>query len=92
MSQQDPNRPPTVNVDVRILLPMAGILLAPFIGFLLEPNLGLGILVVCLSVMAWMTWDLSRQAPPPQARTLRIGAGLNAFMAVAALVLLLARL
>lgn len=92
MSYQDPRKPPTVNVDVRILLPMAGILLAPFIGFLLWPNLGLGILVISLGVMAWMTWELAKQAPRSQARTLRIGAGLNAVMAVAALALLLARL
>lgn len=92
MSYQDPRKPPTVNVDVRILLPMAGILLAPFIGFLLSPNLGLFILVICLSLMAWMTWDLAKQAPPRQARTLRFGAVLNATMAVLALALLLVRL
>lgn len=92
MSHKDPHKPPTVNVDTRILLPMAGILLAPFIGFLLDPNLGLGILVVCLGVMGWMTWDVSKQAPPRQARTLRMGAVLNEVMAVAALLLLMVRL
>lgn len=92
MSYDDRPKPPTVNIDVRILLPMAGILLAPFIGFLLEPNLGLGILVVCLSLMAWMTWDLAKQTPAPQARTLRFGAILNGVMAVLAVALLLVRL
>lgn len=92
MSQQDPNRPPTVRVDMRILIPMFGILFAPFIGFLLDPNLGLGILVICLGVVAWMTWNLAEQAPRQQARTLKMGAIINAVMAVAALLLLLVRL
>lgn len=92
MSQHDPNKPPTVRVDVRILLPMAGILLAPFIGFLLDPNLGLGVLVICLGVVGWMTWGIAEQAPAQQARTLRFGAILNGVMAVAALVLLLIRM
>ena len=92
MSQQDPNRPPTVRVDMRILIPMFGILFAPFIGVLLDPNLGLGILVICLGVVAWMTWNLAEQAPRQQARTLKMGAIINAVMAVAALLLLLVRL
>lgn len=92
MSQRDPNKPPTVNVDVRVLIPMIGILLAPFIGFLFDPNFGLGMLVICLGVVGWMTWGIAQQAPPPQARTLRFGAILNGVMAVAALLLLLARL
>lgn len=92
MSYDDPRKPPTINVDVRILLPMAGILLAPFIGFLLSPNLGLAILVIALGLMAWMTWDLAKQAPASQARTLRFGAILNGVMAVLALALLLVRL
>lgn len=92
MSQQDPNRPPTVRVDMRILIPMFGILFAPFIGFLLDPNLGLGILVLSLGVVAWMTWNLAEQAPRQQARTLKMGAVMNAVMAVAALLLLLVRL
>lgn len=92
MSQHDPNKPPTVRVDVRMLIPMAGILLAPFIGFMLDPNLGLSVLVICLAVVGWMTWGVAAQAPPPQARTLRFGAILNGVMAVAALVLLLIRM
>jgi uncharacterized membrane protein len=92
MSQQDPNRPPTVRIDTRILIPMFGILFAPFIGFLLSPNLGLSILVVCLGVVAWMTWNLAAQAPRAQARTLKMGAVMNGVMAVAALLLLLVRL
>lgn len=92
MSQQDPNKPPTVPVDVRIVLPMLGILFAPFIGFLLNANFGLAILVVCLSLVAWMTWDLAKQAPVAQARTIRFGSILNGVMAVAALLLLLYRL
>lgn len=92
MSQHDPNNPPTVRIDIRMLIPMVGILLAPFIGFLYDPNVGLGILVICLGVVAWMTWGVSQQAAPPQARTLRIGATLNGVMAVAALLLLLIRL
>ena len=92
MSQHDPHTPPTVRVDVRMLIPMAGILLAPFIGFMLDPNLGLGVLVICLGVVGWMTWGVAEQAPAPQARTLRFGAILNGVMAVAALVLLLFRM
>lgn len=92
MSQHDPNKPPTVRVDVRMLIPIAGILLAPFIGFLLDPDLGLGILVICLGAVGWMTWGVAEQAPAPQARTLRFGAILNGVMAVAALLLLLVRL
>lgn len=92
MSYEDPRKPPTVRVDVRILLPMAGILLGPFIGFLLSPNLGLAILVISLGLMAWMTWDLSRQVPEPQARPLRFGAVLNGVFAVLAAALLLVRL
>lgn len=92
MSQHDPHKPPTVRVDVRMLIPMAGILLAPFIGFMLDPNLGLGVLVICLGVVGWMTWGVAEQAPAPQARTLRFGAILNGVMAVAALVLLLFRM
>lgn len=92
MSHQDPNKPPTLPVDMRILLPMFGILFAPFIGFLLDPNIGLGILVISLGVMAWMTWNLATQAPRQQARTLKMGAILNGVMAVAALLLLLVRL
>lgn len=92
MSQHDPNKPPSVRVDVRMLLPMAGILLAPFIGFMLSPDLGLGVLVICLGVVGWMTWDISNQAPAAQARTLRFGAILNGVMAGAALLLLLYRL
>ena len=92
MSYDDPHKPPTARVDVRILLPMAGILLGPFIGFLLSPNLGLAILVISLSVMAWMTWELSKQVPEPQARPLRFGAILNAVFAVLAAALLLVRL
>lgn len=92
MSQQDPNRPPTVRIDMRMLIPMFGILFAPFIGFLLDANLGLAILVVCLSVVAWMTWHLAAQAPRPQARTLKMGAVMNGAMAIAALLLLLVRL
>ena len=92
MSHQDPNRPPTVRVDVRMLLPMAGMLFAPFIGFLLSPNLGLGILVLCLAIVGWMTWGVAAQAPAPQARTLRMGAILNGVLAVAAALLLLYRI
>lgn len=92
MSQHNPNKPPTVNVDVRMLIPMAGILLAPFVGFLFDANFGLGILVICLGVVGWMTWGVAQQAPAPQARTLRFGAILNGVMAVAALLLLLVRL
>lgn len=92
MSQRDPNKPPTVHVDVRMLIPMLGILLAPFIGFLLDANLGLGVLVICLGVVGWMTWGVAKQAPPAQARTLKIGAILNSVMAAAALILLLVRL
>lgn len=92
MSQRDPNKPPSVHVDVRMLLPMAGILFAPFIGFMLSPDLGLAVLVVCLGVVGWMTWGVAKQAPAPQARTLRFGAILNGTMAVAALALLLYRM
>lgn len=92
MSQHEPNKPPTVQIDPRMIIPMVGILLAPFIGFLLEPNFGLGMLVVCLGVVGWMTWGVAQQAPPQQARTLRFGAILNGIMAVAALLLLLVRL
>jgi hypothetical protein len=92
MSQYDRNDRPTLRFDIRMLLPMAGILFAPFVGYLFSPNFGLGILVVCLSVVAWMTWGLVEQVPPPQARTLRIGAVLNAAMAVAALGLLIYRI
>lgn len=92
MSQHEPNKPPAVHVDVRILLPIAGILLAPFIGYMLSPDLGLGILVICLVVVGWMTWTIAAQAPAPQARTLRFGAILNGVMAVAALLLLLYRM
>lgn len=92
MSQQDPNKPPTINVDIRILVPMIGILIAPFLGFLLDANFGLVILVVCLSVVCWMTWDLAKQAPVAQARTIRFGSILNGVMAVAALLLLLYRI
>lgn len=92
MSQRDPDKPPTIRIDIRMLIPMIGILLAPFIGFLLSPNFGLGILVVCLGVVGWMTWTVAEQAPPPQQRTLRFGAGLNMILAVAALLLLLYRL
>lgn len=92
MSQHEPNKPPTVPVDIRMLIPMAGILFAPFVGFLLSPNLGLGILVVCLSVVGWMTWGVAEQAPRKQARTLKFGAILNGIMAVAALALLLYRI
>lgn len=92
MSQHDPNKPPTIKVDPRILIPMIGILLAPFLGFLLDANLALMILVVCLGFMAWMTWQLAQHAPAPQARTLRVGAIMNAVMAVAAAALLLVRM
>lgn len=92
MSQYDSNKPPKVRVDVRMLLPMAGILLAPFVGFMFSPDLGLGVLVICLGVVAWMTWGVAEQAPRAQARTLRFGAILNGVMAVAALALLLYRL
>lgn len=92
MSQRDPNKPPTVNVDIRMLIPMAGILIAPFIGFLLNPDLGLAILVICLGVVGWMTWGIAQQAPPSQARTLRFGAILNGVMAVLALLLLVYRM
>jgi uncharacterized membrane protein len=92
MSYDDPRKPPTVHVDVRILLPMAGILLGPFIGFLLSPNLGLVILMISLGLMAWMTWDLSKQVPEQQARTLRFGAILNGVFAILAAALLLVRL
>lgn len=92
MSQQESNKPPTVRVDPRILLPMLGILIAPFLGYLFDPNIGLGILVICLALMSWMTWGIAKQAPDPQARTLRFGAILNAVMGVAALLLLLVRL
>lgn len=92
MSQHESNKPPTVKVDPRILLPMAGILIAPFIGFLLDPNFGLGILVICLSVVGWMTLGIAKQAPAQQARTLKFGAILNFVMAGAALLLLLFRM
>ena len=71
---------------------MGGILLAPFIGLLFDANLGLGILVICLAIMAWMTWSIAQQAPPPQQRTLKIGAIMNVVMAVLAGLLLLMRL
>lgn len=92
MSQHDPNKPPSVQIDVRMLIPMFGILLAPFIGFIFDANFGLGMLVICLGVVGWMTWGVAQQAPPPQARTLRMGAILNGVMAVAALLLLIVRL
>lgn len=92
MSQHNSNRPPTVRVDVRMLVPMAAILIAPFIGFLLSPNLALGILVICLGVVGWMTWEVAKGAPAAQARTMRLGAMLNGVLAVAALVLLVVRL
>ncbi len=92
MSQQEQNNSPKVRVDLRLLIPMAGILLAPFVGFLFDPNFGLGILVLCLGIVGAFTWSVSQQAPPPQARSLRLGAILNGVMAVAALLLLLLRL
>lgn len=92
MSQHEPNKPPTVQVDPRMLIPMAGIIFAPFIGFLLDANFGLAILVVCLGVVGWMTWGVAQQAPPQQARTLKFGAILNFVMAAAALLLLVFRL
>lgn len=88
----DPNRPPTVNINPRILVPMLGILVAPFVGFLLNANFGLGILVICLATMGWMTWGVAKMAPEPQARTLRMGAILNMIMAVAAFALLIVRI
>lgn len=92
MSQHEPNKPPSVQIDIRMLIPMIGILLAPFIGFLFDANFGLGMLVICLSVVGWMTWGVAQQAPDPQARTLRMGAILNGIMAVAAFLLLIVRL
>lgn len=92
MSHQDPHKPPTVRIDVRLLLPMIGILVAPFVGFLFSPNLGLLILVICLGLVAWMTWGVAEQAPAPQARTLRFGAAMNGVAAVAALLLLIYRM
>lgn len=92
MSQSNDSRPPTVRVDTRILLPMAGILIAPFIGLLYSAEAALVILVICLGITGWFTWNLAEQAPPPQARTLRMGAILNGIMAVAALALLIIRL
>lgn len=92
MSHQDPNKPPTVRIDPRLLLPMLGILVAPFIGFLYSADVGLLILVICLGLMAWLTWGVAEQAPLPQARTLRFGAIMNAVMAVAAMILLIYRM
>lgn len=92
MSQKDPNKPPTIPIDPRILLPMFGILFAPFIGFLLDANVALFILMLALGVMGWMTWSLSKNAPEAQARTLKLGAIMNIVMAVAAAALLLVRL
>lgn len=92
MSHQDPNKPPTVRIDPRLLLPMLGILVAPFIGFLYSADVGLLILVICLGLMAWLTWGVAEQAPPPQARTLRFGAIMNAVMSVAAMILLIYRM
>lgn len=92
MSQPEPNKPPLINIDIRMLIPMFGILFAPFVGYLISPDLGLGILVLCLGLVGWMTWGVAKQAPEPQARTLRMGAILNMVMCVAALLLLLYRL
>lgn len=89
---QDGNRPPTIKVDPRMLLPMIGIFIAPFIGLLYNPNMALGILAICLGVMCWFTLNLSQQVGDPQRRTLRIGAIMNGVMAVAALILLVTRL
>jgi hypothetical protein len=75
-----------------MLLPMIGILAAPFIGFLLSPDLALGLLVICLGTTGWMTMSISQQAPPKEARTLRMGAIMNYAMAVAAMLLLIIRL
>ncbi|MCA9834002.1 MAG: hypothetical protein KC435_08660 [Thermomicrobiales bacterium] len=89
---QDPQRPPTVRIDPRIIIPMVGIIAAPFIGFLFDPNIGLFILILCLAGMAWMTWNIALQAPPQQQRTLKMGAIMNAVMAVLACILFVVRL
>lgn len=91
MSHHDDN-PSRIQVDPKILIPMLGILIAPFIGFLYNAEVALGILTVSLVVVAWFSWTLAQQVAAPQARALRMGAMMNGVMAAAALILLAMRL
>lgn len=92
LAYQQPDRPPTVKLNTRMIAPMFGIVLAPFIGLLYAAEAGLVILIFSLAGMAWMTWSVAGQVPPAQAKPLKFGAILNAVMAVGALILLLVRL
>lgn len=92
LAYQNPDRPPTVKVNMRMMVPMIGIVLAPFIGLLYSAEAGLIILILCLAGMAWTTWNVASQVPPAQAKPLKFGAILNAVLAVGALALLLLRL
>lgn len=91
MSQPEDQRT-TISIDIRMVVAMLGILVAPFVGLLYSAEIALGVLTICLALVAWFSWQLSQQVSGQQRRPLVIGTVTNAVMAVAALVLLLTRL
>ena len=73
-------------------LPIAAVLVAPFLALTIDPNLGLLVTTGALAVTTWLSVDTLRRADRDQRRSLFIAAALNALLAVACLVVLLVRL
>ena len=83
-----------VEVPVRLVgcLLVGAIVLAPYLGFIVDPGVGLGVIVVALGATTLITGEAIRLAPSSGRRKLRVLQAINAGLALLCFVALLARL
>lgn len=65
---------------------------APFLGLLYGPNVGLAVAAAALAATALVAWGVARSAPAAEGRRMVFAAVLNGVLAAIALVLLVYRL
>jgi hypothetical protein len=68
------------------------IVAAPFVALLYSFDLALAVLALALGFTTWLTWHGAGMVAPAQRTKLKVAAGLNAAMMVAAIVILVLRL
>jgi hypothetical protein len=78
--------------DLRRYVFLAAMLLAPFLGFLIDPNLGLGVLILGLAATLYLLWDARTGLPEASQLRLMVVAGVLVALLVLAAALLAARL
>ncbi len=68
------------------------IVAAPFVALLYSMDFALAVLAVALGFTTWLTWHGASMVAPAQASKLKVGAVLNAVLALATVVILVLRL